>query len=333
MENKVILSIVIPVYNGEKYVGEAIHSVVSQMAEFKNEVEFLVRDNCSTDRTGEVVRKYQDDYPGFIQYNRRRENVSADNNFIESIHLAQGKYVVLLGDDDLLFPSFIYEALKNIKRYPQVGLIYFNRLSTSINYVGFEAKHKDPNPKLYRYYNYGHEFIKTHISGPDFISVNVFRKDCFVKAEPLIESKYYGYLIYFAMLKGVINEPCLYVCQPCVLQRHPLVRGWFNNALLYIKCGLPNIFSELDKVSPGIMNEWKKYEKSIHTFDLLFPITNNKKLYRDKWPEIKNHLSPIEKIYYKLLLNTFFGKYIYKITYVNIILFRKFKSAINKIKK
>ena len=68
---KPLVSVIMPVYNGEKYIGKAIKSVLAQ----KVPTELLVIDDCSTDKTELTVMKYMDS--GNIRYIRNKENMGA----------------------------------------------------------------------------------------------------------------------------------------------------------------------------------------------------------------------------------------------------------------
>ena len=68
---KPLVSVIMPVYNGEKYIGKAIESVLAQNVP----TELLVIDDCSTDKTELTVMKYMDN--GNIRYIRNKENMGA----------------------------------------------------------------------------------------------------------------------------------------------------------------------------------------------------------------------------------------------------------------
>ena len=93
MEN-ILVSVVMPVYNGEKYIGKAIESVLAQ----KVSTELLVIDDCSTDETELVVMKYMDS--GIIRYLRNEKNMGAGGSRNRGIKEARGKYIAFLDADD-----------------------------------------------------------------------------------------------------------------------------------------------------------------------------------------------------------------------------------------
>jgi len=92
-KKKPFISVIIPAYNHEKFVGTAIESVLKQS--FKN-IELLVIDDGSTDRTGEVAQGYDDPRITYIY----QENQDAFNTLNRGLHLAKGNFVAILNSDD-----------------------------------------------------------------------------------------------------------------------------------------------------------------------------------------------------------------------------------------
>ena len=93
------VSVSIPVYNCEAYIGEAIDSVLNQT--FKD-VEIIVIDNQSTDRTREIVQKY--DYPN-VKLIVNDTNLGMLRNWHNALNYATGEYVKILAADDILYPK------------------------------------------------------------------------------------------------------------------------------------------------------------------------------------------------------------------------------------
>jgi abequosyltransferase len=108
--NRPLLTIAIPTYNRSKFLEELLAVLKPQMAEdFR--VELLISDNASTDDTqlllGELAKS------GLIfRYIKNKKNLGADKNILQCFEEAQGKYVWIFGDDDIILPG----ALKKIMR-------------------------------------------------------------------------------------------------------------------------------------------------------------------------------------------------------------------------
>jgi len=100
-----LLSIAIPTYNRANFLDQNLGAIVQQLNAFLAEnVEIIVSDNCSSDRTFETVDRYIKS--GLqIKYIRNERNLGWARNFTQCFKMAKGKYVLLLGDDDQIAPG------------------------------------------------------------------------------------------------------------------------------------------------------------------------------------------------------------------------------------
>ena len=97
-----LVTIAIPTYNrADGYLKDAINSALSQTY---GNIEIIVSDNCSEDNTKEIVENFRDSR---IRYFRHEKNIGANNNFNFCLNQAQGKYFMLLSDDDLIDADMI----------------------------------------------------------------------------------------------------------------------------------------------------------------------------------------------------------------------------------
>lgn len=92
------VSILCVTYNQEKYIEQALESFVNQVTDF--EFEVLVDDDCSTDGTQEIIRRFETKYPNIIKPTYRSKNVGVYINGREIYFKAKGKYVCLCQGDD-----------------------------------------------------------------------------------------------------------------------------------------------------------------------------------------------------------------------------------------
>lgn len=90
-----VLSICIPTYNRGNILKDVIDRYVS-CAEFDDEVELVISDNCSTDETETICREYSEKYSNIV-YNRNIENIH-DANFVKVLDIANGDYLKLFND-------------------------------------------------------------------------------------------------------------------------------------------------------------------------------------------------------------------------------------------
>jgi glycosyltransferase involved in cell wall biosynthesis len=131
MDKQPILSICIPTWNRAKILSASLDCFREQLVSVNSsEVELFVSDNCSDDDTPHVVQSFIDQgLP--ITYNRNPENLGAARNFIKCMQWASGKYIWLLGDDDLLKPGAIAYILDLI-RNGDYGLVHLSILRNKL---------------------------------------------------------------------------------------------------------------------------------------------------------------------------------------------------------
>ena len=110
------LSICIPTCNSDVYLERLLRHLFAQLEGLQSEIEVIVSDNASDDRTGEVASEYAA-RPNF-RYVRRPENGGAERNFLNAVANASGEYVWLLGDDDVVLPGAIGRLLTVISTEP-----------------------------------------------------------------------------------------------------------------------------------------------------------------------------------------------------------------------
>lgn len=125
-----ILSICISTYNRAPWLARSLPLLLKQTAPYRDVVEVIVCDNTSTDETPKVVEPYLDE-PGFY-YFRNTENVGMLGNLKVTAQHAQGQYVWILGDDDLLRHGTVERVMKVILEHPDVSLVYLNYAYTNI---------------------------------------------------------------------------------------------------------------------------------------------------------------------------------------------------------
>jgi glycosyltransferase involved in cell wall biosynthesis len=117
-ETAMRVSIVLPVYNGEARVRQAIASCLQQTYE---EIELVVVDDCSTDRTPEVVKSFNDPR---IVYIRNRRNAGLPRALNIGFASASGDYLTWTSDDNEYAPTAIAEMLRALQESPQADFVY-----------------------------------------------------------------------------------------------------------------------------------------------------------------------------------------------------------------
>jgi glycosyltransferase involved in cell wall biosynthesis len=121
MENHhVKVSIGLPVHNGEKYLSQALESVLAQTYP---DFELILSDNASTDRTEEICQQYAARDPR-IRYYRNAENIGGGPNENRTVALSRGEYFCWLGHDDCYEPGYLAECVAVLEKNPDIVHCY-----------------------------------------------------------------------------------------------------------------------------------------------------------------------------------------------------------------
>ena len=105
-----------PVYNGEKYLREALESILNQT--FKD-FELIILNDCSTDRSEDIVRSYSD---ARIVYIKNECNLGLIKTLNRGFDLAKGELIARMDQDDISLPSRFERQVAVFRDYPQIGV-------------------------------------------------------------------------------------------------------------------------------------------------------------------------------------------------------------------
>jgi len=109
-----------PVFNGQRYVAQAIESILGQTF---RDLELIISDNHSTDNTGEICRSFAARDPR-VSYFRLPHNVGAVANYERVYRLAGGQYFKWAAHDDVLRPTFVQRCVELLDKEPSAVLAY-----------------------------------------------------------------------------------------------------------------------------------------------------------------------------------------------------------------
>ncbi|MBX4258429.1 glycosyltransferase [Clostridium estertheticum] len=98
MEKSLKLSVLLVTYNHEKYIKEAIESVLMQKLDY--DYEIVIADDCSTDSTLEIINKYKELYPEKINILKDEKNLGITQNYKRGFEACKGEYIAILEGDD-----------------------------------------------------------------------------------------------------------------------------------------------------------------------------------------------------------------------------------------
>jgi glycosyltransferase involved in cell wall biosynthesis len=119
-----LLSVCIPTYNRAYLLESALYGLAPQVKFLQGIVELVVSDNCSTDRTEQVIERAREWGP--IRYYRNERNVGAKGNIDLCVDRATGEFVWVLGDDDLVREEGLRRVLRVLQDHPEVDFVWVN---------------------------------------------------------------------------------------------------------------------------------------------------------------------------------------------------------------
>jgi glycosyltransferase involved in cell wall biosynthesis len=112
------VSVGLPVYNGAETLRRALDSLLAQQGA---QIEIIISDNCSTDRTPQIAEDYCARH-GNIRYVRNETNIGALGNFLSALQHAHGTYFMWAAHDDTWSPQFVSRLVALLQRHPQAVL-------------------------------------------------------------------------------------------------------------------------------------------------------------------------------------------------------------------
>ena len=123
MEETTMVSVICCAYNQEKYIEYALKSFIMQKTDFAYEV--LVSDDASTDRTAEIIRRYEQRYPEIIRGVYFQENQYSKGNDPDVIlyGMARGKYIAICeGDDYWTSEEKLQKQVDALEKHPECDM-------------------------------------------------------------------------------------------------------------------------------------------------------------------------------------------------------------------
>lgn len=129
-----LISVIMPAYNSEKYIAGSIKSVLAQT--YQN-WELIVADDCSTDNTAEIVKKFSDNRIKYIKNNENSGVAATRNNAIKA---ATGKWIAFLDSDDLWESTKLEKQLGFIEKNSSAKFVFtasafINENSERLEYI------------------------------------------------------------------------------------------------------------------------------------------------------------------------------------------------------
>ena len=112
-----LVTVLMAVYNGEKYLREAIESILDQT--YTN-FEFLIINDGSSDRTEEIILSYNDKR---IRYIKNEQNLKLIASLNKGLDLAKGEFIARMDADDISLPERLEKQINFLEKHPEIGLL------------------------------------------------------------------------------------------------------------------------------------------------------------------------------------------------------------------
>lgn len=282
-----MLSIIIPVYNGEKYINECLNSIIKEIKN-KKEIQIIIINDGSSDKTKEIIEAIE--YENLKIYNNENKGVAYSRNF--AIEQADGEYIMFVDADDILMNNW-YRDILDVIKIMKLDVIYYN------------SKIKKTNKEMMIKYVFGNNNEHICIAGPvskiykkDFINQNKIRfkeelingEDMIFNFEVLLKSNNYivinkDYYMYRQALgtstkrfnpKFFESDKKFHSYLKKIIDENNM-----NNNELIEFCRMGGLYSTIDRVGyTSNFYEFKKYIKEIdrkfYLEDLNYEYLNNK---------------------------------------------------------
>lgn len=128
-----VVSVIMPVYNAETYVAEAIESILHQTF---SDLEFIIIDDGSSDDSIKLIEQYTDPR---IKFSRHEQNVNLVGTLNEGIALSRGKYIARMDADDISDPERLKKQVDFLESNPEIGAV--GTWATTINHPVWDHLH------------------------------------------------------------------------------------------------------------------------------------------------------------------------------------------------
>lgn len=114
LNNSPLISVIMGVYNDEKFLSDAIESVLSQTFQ---EFEFIICNDCSTDESLPIIKKYMEKDERIILLNNNK-NLGLAYSLNQCLEVARGVYIARMDSDDICFPDRLEKELSYMQSHP-----------------------------------------------------------------------------------------------------------------------------------------------------------------------------------------------------------------------
>lgn len=147
MSTQPLVSVRLVTYNHEKWIAQCLEGIMMQRTDFPFEV--IVGEDCSTDRTREIVLAYAERYPEKIRVLPSEANLGAMPNSYRVQQACRGKYHAMIeGDDYWIDPLKLQKQVDFMEAHPDVSLCFHNALILNETYAATRLFFENPPAEI-----------------------------------------------------------------------------------------------------------------------------------------------------------------------------------------
>lgn len=117
MMEKPLVSVIMPVYNAERYIRESVESILRQSF---SQFELIVVDDCGTDSSMEILSEIKDERMKIIHNNANRGIAFSRNRALEA---SIGRYIAIMDDDDIAMPNRLLHQVQFLENNPMIDVL------------------------------------------------------------------------------------------------------------------------------------------------------------------------------------------------------------------
>ena len=136
------VSVLMSVYNGDRYLREAIDSILNQTLD---NFEFIIIDDGSTDASNQIIKSYRDPRLKMV---KNKENIGLTKSLNIGIGLCCGEYIARMDADDISLPKRLEIQYKFMDDHPEVGICGTLNRGIENNKVGI-SKYPEDHDSIY----------------------------------------------------------------------------------------------------------------------------------------------------------------------------------------
>lgn len=332
------LSIIVPVYNVEKYLDQCLNSLLNQGIKI-NDYEIILIDDGSTDNSFKIAKKISVKHENIILYQQKNQGLSITRN--NGLKYAKGKYVYFVDSDDYIASNTLNQLIEVVNDYKLEILEFKNKITKSRDLLTSNTDYKlTKNLNILN----GNKYICSR-SFNDSVCVYFYLREFLINSKvKFLEGKLMEDMIFNAEIISLANRIAYY---PLDVYRYIINTNsiWTKTDPIHLRKSINDFifmaikYSELikklenkdvdtlilrNKLRNMVFNISKRLLKSDFSFSEINQVF--KKLYENNLYPIKESNS--KSIYNKIITKLFNNKFMF---FVFITFYRLFKKPIEQI--